>query len=163
MPYREDFDLDVGSQFGGRGERYWQNYIDQQRRFLDEERRGRNLLPPGTRPPTTPTTPGSTPTTPAGPGRTPTPTTPGRSWLAERSRGQNLGQSAWQRWVESQRFRGRVNAPIINKERRKSLLAVYGDKGPSPQELLQGSIPGRKRNPIAPPPSAPPGSQGGVF
>lgn len=38
-------------------------------------------------------------------------------------------RSAWLRWLQQNRNRSRLNAPVIDKDRRKSLLAVYQEPG----------------------------------
>ena len=76
------------------------------------------------------------------------------SWLAQRNQtSRDLGQSAWQQWLESQRFRGRVNKPVINKDARKSLLAMY-QPGQGPNNVTGNGPPG----PVAGSGVTPPGA-----
>lgn len=62
-----------------------------------------------------------------------------RSWIAQRTPPQRFTTSAWQKWLEANRFRGRMKAPVINKDKRKSLLAVY--PGPEAKGLAAGESP----------------------
>lgn len=66
-----------------------------------------------------------------------------RTWIAQRQLPQRLTSSAWQKWLESNRFRGRMKAPVINKDRRKSLLAVY--PGPEARGIGGPGTQGRPR------------------